>query len=415
MKIAVLTLGCKVNQYESEGIIRLLDEMGYETTSLPEKADVYIINTCAVTNEAEKKSRHLVSKCLNINKNARVIICGCASENNPKQFDNKKNIIYITGTSNKYKVIDAIENDLGINIYKSSDIFEDGIIPKKIRTRMFLKIQDGCNHFCSYCIIPYLRGRSRSKKISEVRNDCLFCSKYAKEIVLTGIDLSSYGIDFKSSLIELLDNLKDIKSRIRLGSLEPRLINDEFLKKTKEMYSFCPQFHLSLQSGSDTVLKRMRRGYKTKTYYEKVKLIYEYYPNASITTDIICGFPGETEEEFNETLNFIKQIGFAQVHVFGYSKRDGTKAAKMEQIDPTIIKQRVLKTERISKKVKKDFLFSFLDKDLEVLFEKYVDKDGYRKGHSKNFISVYKKNAKSDTIETVRIKDLYKDGVIVYE
>lgn len=413
MKVAVLTLGCKVNQYESEGIIRLLDEMGYETTSQVEKADVYIVNTCAVTNEAEKKSRHLISRCLNLNKEAKIIVCGCASQNNPTQFTNKDSVIYITGTSNKYEVVNSIENNLGIKIYDNMSNFEGNVIPKRIRTRAFLKIQDGCNHFCSYCIIPYLRGRSRSKKIEDVRNDCLYCEKYAKEIVLTGIDLSSYGKDFKSSLIELLDNIKDVKARIRLGSLEASLITEKFLEKTKEMYAFCPQFHLSLQSGSDTVLKRMRRGYKAENYYKKVELIRKYYEDATITTDVICGFPEETDEEFNETLEFIKKVGFSQVHVFGYSKRDGTKAALLKQVPPNIIRKRVMQAEKVAEQVKNTVLESYINKELEVLFEMDVDENGYRKGHSRNFITIYKKDAQSDTIEIVKPTKIYKDGLLV--
>lgn len=414
MKIAIITLGCKVNQYESEVLLKLLEEMGHEVVANLEYADTYIINTCAVTNEAERKSRQYVAKCLSLNEHARIVICGCASENNPKKFSVNENVTYITGTSNKYKIANFIEENVGIKIFQHPTIYENNISPKQVRTRVFVKIQDGCNNFCSYCIIPYLRGRSRSRAIIDVVQECEKLEKISKEIVLTGIDMSSYGLDIGTNLIALIDSLKHIKSRIRLGSIENTVITQELLDALKRLQNFCPEFHLSLQSGSDNVLKQMNRKYTTQEFKSKVKLIRSNFDDATITTDIICGFPNETEEDFEKTKQFIKDISFMQTHIFGYSLRGGTKAAKLKQIPKNVIKERVTALEQIASEVKKRELLKFIGKEQEVIFEKDFNEQ-YKQGHSKNFIKFYKEKAVDGKILKVVGKSLFLDGLLAEE
>ncbi len=254
MKVVVYNLGCKVNQYESDGILTRLSALGYEVADSLQYADAYILNTCAVTNEAEKKSRQAVSRCLHYNKDAKIIVCGCASQNDSKQFEGKNGVTYISGVANKHIIPEILEKK-GVHVAPVLKEYEEELQPDLVRTRAYIKIQDGCNNFCSYCLIPYLRGRSRSRSIQSIVKECERLQQVTNEIVLTGIDMSSYGLDIGTTLAELIKNLSHIKIRVRFGSLEARVITEELLEATKNLINFCPHFHLSLQSGDDNTLK----------------------------------------------------------------------------------------------------------------------------------------------------------------
>lgn len=368
MKIVVYNLGCKVNQYESDGIMTRLFELGYEVSDKLEYADAYILNTCAVTNEAEKKSRQAVARCLHFNKDAKVIVCGCASQNSPNQFEQKDGVTYISGVSGKSAIPELLEQK-GVFIQDVPKQYEDEIQPNVIRTRAYVKIQDGCNNFCSYCLIPYLRGRSRSRDIASIVSECERLQTLTNEIVLTGIDMSSYGLDIGTSLAELIKSLSNINTRLRFGSLEARVITEELLQATQGLLKFCPHFHLSLQSGDNDTLKSMNRKYSTDNYFERVCLIRKFYPNAGITTDLICGFPTETESQFSNTLKFIDKVNFSDMHIFAYSKREGTASAKYQLLDGSIVKNRTKQAEEIALKNKAEYYKSFIGKPVEVLCE----------------------------------------------
>ncbi|MDE7336624.1 MAG: tRNA (N(6)-L-threonylcarbamoyladenosine(37)-C(2))-methylthiotransferase MtaB, partial [Clostridia bacterium] len=346
MKISIYNLGCKVNKYECDGMLKSLKDRGYDVTEDLVVADLYILNTCAVTNEAERKSRQCVSRCLRLNPNAKIVVCGCASQHDPEQFIEKENVTFVIGTADKDKLIDKLESK-GVLIKPIPTEYEDGFTPEVVRTRAYVKIQDGCDNYCSYCLIPYVRGRSRSRKIESIVKECERLSSICKEIIITGIDISSYGKNIGSSLSELMNRLKDVDCRIRLGSLEVNVIDEDLLNSLKSLKKFCPQFHLSLQSGEDGVLKKMNRHYTTSQYKEKVDLIRNVFPDAAITTDLICGFPTEDEESFNKTLKFMDEVGFAQVHVFGYSQRGGTVAARYKTLPPDIVKSRVARAIKV--------------------------------------------------------------------
>lgn len=381
MKIVCYNLGCKVNQYESDGIMTKLTSLGYEVSDSLEYADVYILNTCAVTGEAEKKSRQAVARCLHFNKNAKVIVCGCASQNNTKQFEEKDGVTYISGVAGKRKIPELLEKS-GVFVDDIGNVYEPELQPNLIRTRAYVKVQDGCNNFCSYCIIPYLRGRSRSRSVQSVVSEVEKLQNVTREVVLTGIDMSSFGLDNGSSLTELVTALSDVDVRIRLGSLEARVITKEFLKATLGLKKFCPHFHLSLQSGNDKTLADMNRKYTTDFYASRVDLIRKFYKDACITTDLICGFPTESDEDFALTLEFIDKIAFSDMHIFAYSKREGTVAAKKyNMLDGGIVKNRTKLAEKIALKNKDIYYSSFIGKPLEVL----VEKDG---GYSREYLKV---------------------------
>ncbi|MCR4874429.1 MAG: tRNA (N(6)-L-threonylcarbamoyladenosine(37)-C(2))-methylthiotransferase MtaB [Clostridia bacterium] len=395
MKIVVYNLGCKVNQYECDSLVKALQDKGHDVKEDLEYADAYILNTCAVTNEAERKSRQCIERCLKFNKDAKIYVCGCASQNNQKQFLEKDNVQYVIGTANKMSLVDSFDKQ-GENVEEMPTVYEDDFTPSINRTRAYIKVQDGCNRFCTYCLIPYVRGRSRSRQIESVKAECERLAKLTKEIVITGIDLSFYGKDINTSFVELIKSLKDVDCRIRLGSLEVSLITDELLQALKGMKAFCPQFHLSLQSGSDTVLKRMNRHYTTKEFEAEVNLIRKYFKDAAISTDIIFGFPKESDEEFKETLAFMEKIGFMQVHIFPYSKREGTVAAKLPQVDGNIKKQRCKEAEKLAFRLKQEYLTSMLGKELEVLFEE--KHENYFEGYSREYIRVKIKDANINEI-----------------
>ena len=409
MKIVVMNLGCKVNQYECDSISKALKERGHEVSEELQYAEAYILNTCAVTNEAERKSRQAVERCLKFNKDAKIYILGCASQNNPEQFIQKDNVQYVIGTANKMGIIDAFGMS-GVNVAEMPTIYEDDFSPSINRTRAYIKVQDGCNRFCTYCLIPYVRGRSRSRQIQSVVCEIKELAKQTKEIVITGIDLSFYGKDINATFVDLIKAIKDVDCRIRLGSLEVSLITEELLEALKGLKDFCPQFHLSLQSGDDAVLKRMNRHYTTKDFETEVSMIRSYFPDAAITTDIIFGFPGETDEEFKNTLAFMEKIGFMQVHIFPFSKREGTVAAKLKQVDGNVKKERCKVAEAVALKCKQAYLNKMLGKELEVLIE---EKNGeYYEGYSKEYIRVKVKKGEIGEIIKCKATTVAYDTII---
>ena len=413
MRAVVFTLGCKVNDVESGSIIRGLEELGYEVSREMTDADLYIINTCAVTAEAERKSRQTVGKAVKKNPFAKIIVCGCASEKSPTAFLEKGATVYaVTGAQRKNKVLEIVragfENDGGICL-ETEQKYEEMLLPECLKTRNFVKIQDGCNRFCSYCIIPYLRGRSRSRSVESAAAEIL--ASTAQETVVTGIDVSEYKDENGRDLADLMLAVKNANTRLRLGSLEVSLITERFLKALQQVKSFAPQFHLSLQSGSDKVLKSMNRHYTRAEYLEKCRMIYEYFPDAAITTDIIVGFPTETEEDFALSLQIVEEAGFAQIHAFPYSPREGTNAYKRYKELPAAVKKE--RVERILQKgaqEKEKYMRRFIGKTLEVVPEHCID--GYTEGYSENYIRVYVLGEMGKTPTQVRVEGLFKDGVL---
>lgn len=410
MKIVVWTLGCKVNQYESDSLINTLRSKGHEVESKLGFADVYIINTCAVTNEAEKKSRQVIAKCKSFNKDAKVLVCGCASEKNTKQFSDIEGVTFVSGVANKLSIVDNLDK-AGVFVQEHSLEYDDNYVSVPTKTRAYVKIQDGCNNFCSYCIIPYLRGRSRSRNVISVLNEIDRLSKQVKEIIITGIDVSDYKIDGEKALHVLLEKLEVYKDvRFRLSSLEQGISTPEFINTAKQI-NLCPHFHLSLQSGCDTVLKRMNRKYKTQDFLRTIKALRKNFDNPCITTDVIVGFPQETDKEFKQTYKFCKKVGFASMHIFPYSIRTGTVAERMKQVDGKVKKQRANVLEKLNKKLKAKYINSNKRKILTVLTEEV--EDGFVVGHSENYIKCYlPKETKLNEFVQVKIEKLYKDGAI---
>ena len=414
MKAVVYTLGCKVNDVESGSIIRGLEEMGYHVSREMEKADLYIINTCAVTAEAERKSRQTVGKAMKCNPSARVIICGCASEKSPDDFLQKGHTVYaVTGAQRKNKVLEIVQagfeiEQLGVRI-ETEKTYEEMPLPECLKTRNFVKIQDGCNRFCSYCVIPYLRGRSRSRLLENAAAEIL--ASTAWETVVTGIDISEYKDEKGRDLTALMLAVKDADTRIRLGSIEVSLITEEFLSALKQIKRFAPQFHLSLQSGSDKVLKSMNRHYTRAEYLEKCAMIYRAFPNAAITTDIIVGFPTETEEDFADSMRIVEEAGFSQIHAFPYSPREGTNAyKKYKELPYALKKERVEKLIAKGVEEKKKYVERFIGKTLEIVPENCID--GFTEGYSENYIRVYVEGDIGKCPTHVRVERLFKDGVL---
>lgn len=416
MKICIMTLGCKVNKYESDALRYNLELKGYQTTDKLESADVYIINTCAVTKEAEKKSRQMIARCRKFNANAKIFVCGCASQNNISQFKDK-GITCISGSAGKIKIanyIDQILNDQNVNdnLVKMDDLptrYEDDLLAKQTRIRAYIKIQDGCNNFCSYCIIPYLRGRSRSRPIFSIINEVSALSDDVKEIVLTGINVTDYKIDGKDGLLTLLQELDTFSKRIRLSSIEESIMSEEFVRGLANLSNFCPHFHLSVQSGCDKTLKDMNRHYTTSEFYKTVLLLRKYFPRAGITTDVIVGFPTESEEDFLQTYNFIQKCQFANLHVFQYSNREGTVASKLyKDISPAIKHERSEKLLTLSNELHQDFIKA--NRFGKVLVEEKVD--DYFVGFSENYIKCYiqsKENLEGQIVK-VKIGKSFRDG-----
>ena len=376
MRAVVFTLGCKVNEVESASIMATLERNGWEISDKLGFADIYVLNTCAVTREAEKKSRQLVARAKKYNADAKIFVCGCASEKNRQSFE-EKGVTFVSGASNKGEVIAAICESFGGESQSLS-------YPKQTRTRAFIKIQDGCNNFCSYCIIPYLRGREKSRTIGDICKEIASCT--APEIVISGINISSYN-DGGDGLAALIESLAPVKKRIRLGSLECNVIDDKLLSALKNLHDFAPQFHLSLQSGSTAVLKAMNRHYTRGQYLEKCSLIYKYFPEAAITTDIISGFPTETDSDFEESLSIIKEVKFARVHAFSFSPREGTVAFKMRDLPPSVKAERLSQLLKAAKATESDYIKSFCGRTLTFITEEYSD--GFTCGYTGNYIKIY--------------------------
>lgn len=408
MKVSVLTLGCKVNKYESDALIFELKSRGIDATDNLEEADTYIINTCAVTNEAERKSRQMIERARKFNPNAEIYVMGCASQNRPVQFEDR-NVKMIIGTAGKKKIVDELSHS-GTHLFELPTAYEDDLFSAQSLTRAFIKIQDGCDHFCSYCIIPYLRGRSRSRSLESIVSEVEKLPDDVKEVVLVGIDVSDFKIDGKKGLGKLLQTLDKYGKRLRLSSMEDSLIDEEFLKVLSTLKNFCPHFHLSLQSGCDNVLKKMNRHYTTDEFADSVALIRKYFPLAGITTDIIVGFPTETEEDFEETLKFVESVKFSQLHIFPYSKRDGTAASKLyKDLSGKVKNERVKRLEELGDRLKTEFLKE--NKTGKVLIE---TKNGdYFDGYTENYIKCYVSgDLKVGEIVDVQIEKSFKDGVL---
>ncbi len=418
MKRAALhSLGCKVNSYETEAMQQMLEQAGYEIVPFHERADLYVINTCSVTNVADRKSRQMIHRARKQNPEAVVVAAGCYVQTSAEQAAADAAVDIVIGNNKKQDLMDLVcryEKTRGqekpegkteevcreeisgiIDINQPDQPYEELKVSHPAdHTRAFLKVQDGCNQFCSYCIIPYARGRVRSRKIEDVLEETEELVKNGfQEIVLTGIHLSSYGMELGTVLPDLIRAVHGVAGvkRIRLGSLEPGIITEEFVKELSGLKKVCPHFHLSLQSGSDAVLKRMNRKYTTEEYYHKCELLRAYYEHPAITTDIIVGFPGETEEEFEETCRFVQKVSFYEIHVFRYSRRDGTAAAKMPgQIPESLKAERSHILMEIAEDLKKEFIRWYEGKTVEVLFEEPVYKDGrkYYSGFTPEYVKV---------------------------
>ncbi len=412
MKAVVYTLGCKVNDVESGSLLRGLEGLGYEVSREMESADVYVVNTCAVTAEAERKSRQTVGKAIKRNPKAKVIVCGCAAEKSPQAFL-EKGVYAVTGAQRKNKVLELIEGGFpekegGICLEKEGK-YEEMPLPECLKTRNFVKIQDGCNRFCAYCVIPYMRGRSRSRDMDSAAAEIL--NSHAQETVLTGIDISSYRDEKGRGLCDLLVAVKDADTRIRLGSLEVSAITAELLAALKQVKRFAPQFHLSLQSGADSVLKSMNRHYTRGEYLEKCRMLYEAFPDAAITTDIIVGFPTEGEEEFLDSLRIVKEAGFAQIHAFPYSPREGTNSyKKYKELPFAVKKERVERILQAGAEQKKAYMQGFIGKTLELAPERF--EEGYTEGYSQNYIRVYVQGKMEKRPTQVCVEGLFKEGVL---
>lgn len=397
MKAVVFTLGCKVNEAESAQILASLEALGWEVSDELSYADMFVLNTCAVTKEAEKKSRQLIARARRFNPQAEIFVCGCASQKDGAAFKGR-GVTYVCG-SDKSEVIGAVTSRFG-----GKDI---GLLfPKRIKTRAFIKIQDGCNNFCSYCIIPYLRGRERSRPIDDILEEINSCD--CPEAVLNGINISSYhsgGV----GLCGLINALDKIDKRVRLGSLECNVITGELLAALKNLKDFAPQFHLSLQSGSSAVLKSMNRHYTREEYLGKCKLIYEYFPDAAITTDIIAGFATETEEDFMQSLSIIEEVGFARVHAFAFSPREGTVAFNMKDLPPEVKKERLKRLIAAGETAAKKYVQKFSGGVTDFIAEEYSE--GFTTGYTPNYIKVYAPmSLESGKLYRIKLKEIFKDG-----
>lgn len=405
MKASVFTLGCKVNDCESGSLSEGLSRLGYEVTEGLVPADLYILNTCAVTGEAEKKSRQAIARIRKVNPCAKIIVCGCAAEKAPDAFLQKENVAVVTGARQKGKILQLLERE-GAFLDENDREYDELPPPRTLKSRAFVKVQDGCNNFCSYCIIPYLRGRSRSRKLESAAAEILQSS--AEEVVITGIDVSSYN-DGGRGLAQLLLAVKEAKSRIRIGSLEVGAVTKELMEAASKVRCFAPHFHLSLQSGAESVLKKMNRHYTKDDYRARVALIRSYFPGAAVTTDIIAGFPSETDEDFEETLAFAKEIGFSQIHCFPYSRRTGTVAAKMKEVPPNVKDARLHRLLALASELKGEYERAHIGKALELVPEER--REGYTEGYSENYIRLYVAGG-AEGRTRVRAVGAFKDGLL---
>ena len=411
MRFHIETLGCKVNTYESNAMLKIFNEAGYQEVDFKEIADVYVINTCTVTNMAERKSRQMLRRVKEINPSAVLVVCGCYAQVAKNELEQIPEIDIILGINEKNEIVQIVENYMEKmaeqdkrsqeaeidDVSKQKEFLDFGDVTYTEKNRAVVKVQDGCNMFCSYCIIPYARGRIRSRKIESVVSEIEKIAKEKiKEVVITGIHVASYGKDFdnentskKIRLIDLLEAINKIDGigRIRLSSLEPTIVDEEFATRLSKLDKICDHFHLSLQSGCDETLKRMNRKYTTQIYRDAVATLRKYYPEASFTTDVIVGFPDETDEEFAKTYEFLKEIDFYRLHVFKYSPRRGTVAEKMpNQIDGNKKEERSNKLIELSNSMENKHNQSYIGKTVKVLFEEF--EDGFFKGHTTNYMMV---------------------------
>jgi len=432
-KAALHNLGCKVNAYETEAMQHLLEEAGYEIVPFTQKADVYVINTCSVTNMADRKSRQMLHKAKKNNPDSIVVAAGCYVQTSEKEVLNDLSVDIVIGNDRKHDLVRLLEeysldsvNDTVDDINDGKHDFEELFIDQtKEHTRAFIKVQDGCNQFCSYCIIPYARGRVRSRRFENVIAEVeRLAANGFKEVVLTGIHLSSYGVDFEEAtgLLELIQAVNAVKGieRIRLGSLEPKIVTEHFASELSKLDKICPHFHLSLQSGCDATLKRMNRKYTTKEYERGCELLRKYFVHPGITTDVIVGFPGETEEEFEQTKAYLEHIHFYEMHIFKYSKRKGTRAAVMpDQIDEQVKAARSEKLIALGHDMSKEFRKFYIGKNEEVLFEEKAvigDKE-YFVGYTKEYVKVAKKTDENleNQIVSGRISGMLTDEILLFE
>lgn len=409
--VSFYTLGCKVNQYETNAMEQQFIKNNYEIVENTQKADIYVINTCTVTNMAERKSRQMLRRVKEINSSAVLVVCGCYAQVAKNELEQIPEINIILGINEKNEIVQIVENYMKKmaeqnkksqeaeidDVSKQKEFLDFGDVTYTEKNRAVVKVQDGCNMFCSYCIIPYARGRIRSRKIESVVSEIEKIAKEGiKEVVITGIHVASYGKDFdnentskKIRLIDLLEAINKIDGidRIRLSSLEPTIVDEEFATRLSKLDKICDHFHLSLQSGCDETLKRMNRKYTTQIYRDAVAKLRKYYPEASFTTDVIVGFPGETDEEFAKTYEFLKEIDFYRLHVFKYSPRRGTVAEKMpKQIDGNKKEERSNKLIELSNSTENKHNQSYIGKTVKVLFEEF--EDGFFKGHTTNYMMV---------------------------
>ena len=428
-KVALHNLGCKVNAYELEAMQEMLEKAGYEIVPFAPGADVYIINTCTVTNIADRKSRQMLHKARKMNPEAIVIAAGCyvQAQKNMENIDDAIDIVL--GNNRKQDLLFVLENykkgsgqekDL-ISLDKPVEYEELQLSSTGEHTRAYLKVQDGCNQFCSYCIIPYVRGRVRSRRKEEVLEEVLRLTKNGyQEFVLTGIHLSSYGVDCEDNLLELIKAVHEIEGvkRIRLGSLEPRIITEEFAQALGNMPKICPHFHLSLQSGCDATLKRMNRKYSAEEYLEGCRLLIKYFKNPALTTDVIVGFPQESEEEFEQSYKMIESVEFYETHIFKYSRRQGTRAAEMEgQVDEAVKTERSHKLIQLGKEKKQKYMESFLGQQVEILFEETAKIQGeeYWIGYTKEYLKVAAKSKENleNRIVLGKVERFIEEGIFI--
>lgn len=420
-KVGFHTLGCKVNQYETQSMVQLFKDAGYEVVDFGQYADVYVINTCTVTRFGDKKSRQIVRRARRNNPKAIIAVVGCYSQVSPEEIERLEVVDVIAGTAERARIVELVESFCQGGMVKSvSDIMkkrnydETGLVSFSEKTRAFIKIQEGCDSFCSYCIIPYARGpvrsRSRDNIIQEVTR---LAGNGFKEVVLTGIHLTSYGKDLNNvTLMDIVEDISGINQieRIRLGSLEPGFIDMGTVTRMRNIEKLCPHFHISLQSGSDSVLKRMNRKYTSGDYENRVKILRQNLTDVSVTTDVMVGFPGETDNEFVETYNFIDRLGLTRAHIFKYSPRKGTPAALFAgQVDSRTKEERSNKLIKLSESKEAEFYSKFIGRTMAVLFEQEAEnQDGYMQGHTKNFIPV---TAQADKTITGKICDVKLEEV----
>ena len=398
MRVAIYTLGCKVNQYETQAMEQELTRRGHTLVPFEEAADAYIVNTCSVTAVSDKKSRQMIRRCRKLNENAVVAACGCYVQTHPDEAATLA-LDLIAGTGDRMAFLDLLEQ--ATHEKEPVTLLDDALRRRQFevlpaggmaeRTRAMLKVEDGCVNFCTYCIIPYARGPVRSLPLetAAAQTRQLRAEGY-RELVLTGIEISSWGHDLKNGtgLIDLLEAVSAAAGdmRLRLGSLEPRTITEDFCRRAAKLPNLCPHFHLSLQSGCDATLKRMNRRYDTARFYESVRLLNESFDRPAVTTDLITGFPGETEEEFTQTLAFIEKCGFAAMHIFPYSIRPGTKAAAMPQLTAAVKEERAARAAQVAHRMHQTYLAGCIGKTYPVLFEQ--EKDGLYTGHAPNYMAV---------------------------